>query len=69
MPRIITSCPTTGEDVPTGHRTQDIDLSVLAEPRSFRCPVCHEVHAWTGESARIESGPTEAAARQGAMLS
>jgi len=54
MPRIIIRCPTTGEDVPTGHRSQDLDLAALVEPRSFRCPVCHQVHAWRGEEARIE---------------
>jgi hypothetical protein len=56
MPRIIISCPTTGEDVPTGHRSQDFELSAVVEPRSFRCPVCHQVHAWCGGDARIEGG-------------
>lgn len=54
MPRILISCPTTGAEVPTGHRTQDFSPSAMVEPRSFRCPVCHEVHAWRGEDARIE---------------
>jgi len=63
MPRIIISCPATGEDVPTGHRTQDFDLAAIVEPRSFRCPVCHEVHSWRGADARIEEGATLAAAR------
>ena len=57
MPRIIISCPTTGADVPTGHRTQDFELSAVTEPRSFRCPVCRQVHAWCGEDARVEGGP------------
>ena len=57
MPRIIISCPTTGADVPTGHRTQDFELSAVTEPRSFRCPVCREVHAWRGDDARVEGGP------------
>jgi hypothetical protein len=68
MPRIIINCPTTGEDVPTGHRTQDFDLSAMAEARSFRCPVCHQVHAWRGEDARIEHGLTPTATRLAAML-
>jgi hypothetical protein len=55
MPRIIISCPTTGQDVPTGHRTQDIDLEIMAEPRSFRCPVCQQVHRWMGCDARVEN--------------
>lgn len=64
MPRIIISCPTTGEDVPTGHRTQDFELAAIVEPRSFRCPVCNKVHAWRGDEARIEhrSTPAEGAA-------
>ena len=57
MPRIIISCPTTGADVPTGHRTQDFELASIVEPRSFRCPVCQQVHAWRGDDARIEGGP------------
>jgi len=67
MPRIIIVCPTTGTDVPTGHRTQDFDLSAVVEPRSFRCPVCHQVHAWCGDDARIEAGLTPAAARLAAL--
>ena len=61
MPRIIVSCPTTGEDVPTGHRTQDFALSAVVEPRSFRCPVCHQVHSWSGAEARVEGGLTPSA--------
>jgi hypothetical protein len=61
MPRIIISCPTTGADVPTGHRTQDFELSTVVEPRSFRCPVCQQVHAWCGAEARIEEGTPRAA--------
>ena len=56
MPRIIIVCPTTGADVPTGHRTQDFDLAAVVEPRSFRCPVCNQVHAWRGADARVEGG-------------
>jgi hypothetical protein len=66
MPRIIMTCPTTGEDVPTGHRTQDFELAAVVEPRSFRCPVCHAVHSWRGADARVEDGATHAAARQAA---
>jgi len=66
MPRIITSCPTTGADVPTGHRTQDFALSAITEPRSFRCPVCQKVHAWCGSDAWVEEGQAEAA--RGALL-
>jgi hypothetical protein len=67
MPRIITTCPSTGQDVPTGHRTQDFELAAIVEPRSFRCPVCHEVHAWSGANARVEEGLTPSAAPQGAL--
>jgi hypothetical protein len=67
MPRIIISCPTTGADVPTGHRTQDFELSAMTEPRSFRCPVCQKVHAWCGDDARVEHGLTPAAAGAAAL--
>jgi hypothetical protein len=67
MPRIIISCPTTGADVPTGHRTQDFELSAITEPRSFRCPVCHQVHAWRGDDARVEHGLSPAAAQEAAL--
>ena len=62
MPRIIISCPTTGAEVPTGHRTQDFDLAAVVEPRSFRCAVCHEVHTWRGEDAWVEHAQTPAEA-------
>jgi hypothetical protein len=57
MARILTNCPDTGEVVPTGHRTADIDLTTMSEPRSFRCPVCQQVHSWTRETAVIEPMP------------
>jgi predicted RNA-binding Zn-ribbon protein involved in translation (DUF1610 family) len=69
MPRIIIDCPTTGAEVPTGHRTQDFTLAAVVEPRSFRCPVCHEVHAWRGEDARVEGASPESAAPNGALES
>ncbi|HEX2817185.1 MAG TPA: hypothetical protein VHN39_12355 [Phenylobacterium sp.] len=69
MPRIIISCPTTGADVPTGHRTQDFELAAIVEPRSFRCPVCHQVHAWRGEDARVEHALTPAEAGAAALAS
>jgi hypothetical protein len=58
MPRILISCPTTGAEVPTGHRTQDFERVAMAETRSFRCPVCHQVHAWGADEARVEHNPT-----------
>ena len=54
MPRILTTCPTTGETVPTGHRTTTVDFAELDAPRSFRCPVCQQVHEWSAENARVE---------------
>lgn len=66
MPRIIISCPSTGQDVPTGHRTQDIDLAAMTDERSFRCPVCHQVHAWRGADAKAELAPRHAADRSAA---
>ncbi len=61
MPRIITVCPTSGEDVPTGHRTQDLDLSVMEGTRAFRCPVCKSIHNWSAAEARVETGQPESA--------
>jgi hypothetical protein len=61
MPRIIIACPTSGEAVPTGHRTQDLDLSSMEGTRAFRCPVCNSVHDWSAGDAHIEEGLTEAA--------
>jgi endogenous inhibitor of DNA gyrase (YacG/DUF329 family) len=60
MARILTNCPDTGEAVPTGHRTADINLAILSEPRSFRCPRCQKVHTWTSDTARIEELPERA---------
>jgi LSD1 subclass zinc finger protein len=57
MPRIIIHCPATGQEVPTGHRTQDLDLNLMEGARSFRCPVCHSVHAWSRDEAQVEPGP------------
>jgi len=67
MPRIIISCPTTGAEVPTGHRTQDFDLAAVVEPRSFRCPVCHQIHAWRGVDARVEHAEMTAGATAAAL--
>jgi hypothetical protein len=63
MPRILTKCPTTGEEVPTGRRTQDFELAAVVQPLSFRCPVCHEIHTWSGADAWVEEGLTPAAGR------
>ncbi len=66
MPRIIIACPTSGEDVPTGHRTQDLDLSVMEGTRAFRCPVCKSVHNWSADEAHVEVGQAEAGQPQAA---
>ncbi|MET0275130.1 MAG: hypothetical protein ABW360_19240 [Phenylobacterium sp.] len=62
MPRILTTCQSTGEPVVTGYRTTDFDLSELAQPMSFRCNRCNQVHAWTKETAWVEVAPARAAA-------
>lgn len=63
MPRILIRCPATGEEVPTGRRTQDFNLAAVIEPLAFRCPVCKDVHAWSGADAWVEhandAGPGE----------
>jgi hypothetical protein len=61
MPRIIIACPTSGEDVPTGHRTQDLDLSGMEGTRAFRCPVCKAVHNWSAADAHVEAAQHEVA--------
>ncbi len=61
MPRIIVSCTATGAPVPTGHRTQDLDLASMIGTRSFRCPTCNAVHAWSAQDAHVEVGLPEAA--------
>jgi hypothetical protein len=66
MPRIIIACPTSGEDVPTGHRTQDLDIVGMEGMRAFRCPVCNQVHSWGAEEGRVEVGLPEAAHPQAA---
>ncbi len=60
MPRIIIACPTSGEDVPTGHRTQDLDLASMAGTRAFRCPVCKAVHNWSAAEAHVEASQSNA---------
>lgn len=42
----------------TGHRTTDFDLAQLAQALSFRCNRCNQVHAWTRETAWVETAPT-----------
>ena len=60
MPRILTICPTTGETVPTGHRTPEVDLTAMAAPLSFRCRACQEVHSWSTADAKVEeAGPLD----------
>ena len=54
MPRILTICPNTGETVPTGHRTPEIDLGAMAAPLSFRCRACEEIHTWSAAEAKVE---------------
>ena len=54
MPRILTTCPTSGAIVPTGHRTSGLDIATMDAPRSFRCPTCQEVHTWNADEAMVE---------------
>ena len=54
MARILTICPTTGQAVPTGYRSADVDLWTDPGSWSFRCSVCAQVHAWTASEASVE---------------
>lgn len=67
MPRIMTTCPTTGAIVPTGHRSPEIKLEEGEASRSFRCPVCSEVHSWQPKDAKVESTISLAAFRAAAV--
>jgi hypothetical protein len=58
MARILTICPTTGQEVPTGYRSADIDLETNEGSWSFRCSVCEQVHAWTASEAIVAAAPT-----------
>lgn len=58
MARILTTCPTSGEMVPTGHRTSELDVAEMSAPRSFRCSTCQQVHTWTAGEAIIEKTQT-----------
>jgi len=66
MPRIMITCPSTGESVPTGHRTPEVKLDNPTASRAFRCPVCAQVHRWEEGEARIEDTITLAAFRASA---
>jgi hypothetical protein len=66
MPRILTTCPTTGTLVPTGQRTPAFDLATMGEGHAFRCPVCNEPHRWRAEDAVVEETLTLAALRNAA---
>lgn len=63
MPRILISCPNTGEEVPTGHRTPSLHLSEIVEKRAFRCAACGKIHDWVGRDAWEEQGLTPAGQR------
>ena len=58
----MTTCTATGAEVPTGYRTQDIDLSQMTESRAFRCQ-CGAIHTWGPENAHVEEGLTPAGLR------
>jgi hypothetical protein len=55
MPRILTPCSASGDLVPTGHRTPEIDLSTLVGSRAFRCPSCKQIHTWSAKDATVEA--------------
>lgn len=66
MPRILTTCPTSGRMVPTGHRTSGVTLETMDAPRSFRCPTCQQVHSWNADEAVVETTITLATLRSAA---
>jgi hypothetical protein len=54
MPRIMISCPTRQEAVPTGLTTDIIKLNTLDIPLTMRCPACDRIHRWKQKNAWIE---------------
>jgi hypothetical protein len=66
MSRIMMTCPSTGSIVPTGHRTPEIKLGEGTGTRSFRCPVCSQIHTWEEKDAHVEQTISLAAFRSAA---
>jgi hypothetical protein len=62
MPRILTTCPTTGTLVPTGQRAPAFDLAAMTQAHAFRCTACDQPHSWRAEDAVVEETLTLAAA-------
>jgi hypothetical protein len=54
MARVLTTCPTEGRAVPTGHRMTPAQLDAAKLQYAFRCAACGEVHQWTCKDAWVE---------------
>jgi len=54
MPRVLTTCPVTGEIVPTILRMQRPAFEQLKGAHGFRCSRCNEIHHWEREAAWLE---------------
>lgn len=54
MARIMISCPTHQEAVPTGLTTGIIRLDTLDMPLTMRGPACDRIHGWKQKNAGIE---------------
>lgn len=53
---IVITCPTTGNDVPTGIAMDQASFdSAALRGNSFTCPACGKVHAWDKKDARVKT--------------
>jgi hypothetical protein len=56
MPRVMTTCPVTGETVPVGlevESREEFEIGGFAS-MAFHCPACERMHTWTVEEATLE---------------
>jgi len=59
MADILTPCPNTGRDIPTGLKTEWVVFDSLPRiPIPIRCPACGEWHAWTSLTAWVDGRET-----------
>jgi hypothetical protein len=60
MARLMTTCPMTGDEVPTGLWTRDLMRSPGEGVHFFRCNSCNRVHEWELRASGAAGGLLEA---------
>jgi hypothetical protein len=62
MPRIMTTCPDTNQEVPTGLTTPSPEALAAGPPdgAAFRCSECGRAHAWLKQEAWAEGSARRA---------